>query len=606
MHDIVEFLRRQSPFDALSEEELERLSETVEVEFFSAGETIIEQGDVPVEHPRVIRRGSVELLDRGEAIDLLEEGEMFGHPSMLSGLPTGWEVRAVEDSLCYRMPAEAAVSALSRPAGLRYVARSLLDRLMPRAPGAGIDPARVPVARLVNGRTVICRPQETVREAARRMAEAEASAALVRLEDGELGILTDHDLRDQVIAGELGADAPVTEVMTAPAYTVTPERFASEVMLEMLDHGIRHVPVVWPQGDVLGILSDRDIMIAETQAPFALRRAIEEAPDIESLRPVIRQLWPAVITLHDAEVSPAQVASIIAVVVDAVTRRLIDLEVGRLGELPYPITWLAMGSLGRREVVPSSDVDSALIWDGREADVEAGAYMSELGGRIVAELSDCGFVSDLHGATAAKPIFDAASDRWQSTIRTATTEPETGRALIFLSLVTDARPVCVLGEEHDPLENLHRSLQHRRGLLQLMLRLALGKKPPSGLRHLRGRGSDKGRLDIKAAGVLPVANAARYASLAAGVHQTTTRERLRLAALGGTLETADARALREAYELFWRLRLDHQVEQLRSGEDPDDIIDVEALDPLTRRYLRDAFDAVRSVQHWLRKEHGLP
>src|SRR5438309_2097387 len=104
VHDIVEFLRRQPPFDDLGEEELEELSRSVEVEFFPAGETIIRQGEAPVEHVRVIRRGGVELLDRGEVIDILEEGELFGHPSMLSGLPTGWEVRATEDTLCYRLP----------------------------------------------------------------------------------------------------------------------------------------------------------------------------------------------------------------------------------------------------------------------------------------------------------------------------------------------------------------------------------------------------------------------------------------------------------------------------------------------------------------------
>ena len=51
---------------------------------------------------RVLRSGAVELLDRGRVLDLLGEGELFGHPSMLSGLPTGCEARAREDSLCYR------------------------------------------------------------------------------------------------------------------------------------------------------------------------------------------------------------------------------------------------------------------------------------------------------------------------------------------------------------------------------------------------------------------------------------------------------------------------------------------------------------------------
>jgi CBS domain-containing protein len=609
VHDIVEFLRRQPPFEDLTEEELEELSRSVEVEFFPAGETILRQGENPVEHVRVIRRGTVELIDQGKTLDVLGEGELFGHPSMLSGLPAGFQARAGEDTLCYRLPAEAVVPLLARPAGLRFVARSLLNR---PTPAMGVDPVQQPAARLVRGRPVICKPDDTVREAARRMAEAEASAALVRLEDGELGILTDHDLRDRVVAGGVDVDAPVTEVMTAPAFTVTPERLGSEVMLEMLDRGIRHVPVVWPHGEALGVLSDREILAAETRAPFSLRRSIDDAADVETLRQAVGQLNPAVIALHDAEVSAAQISSIIAVVIDALTRRLLELAAVEQGDPPRPLTWLALGSLGRREVVPSSDVDSALVWDGDEGDPEQQRYMRALGRRVVEELTTYGFAADRRGATAAHSLFDAASDTWRSRIRAAIADPDQGKALIFLSLVTDARAVYTLGDARDPLLELHQSWEHRPGLLRLMLRLALAQRPPSGLRRFRprevlGKGPEDGRrLDIKSDGVLPVHAVARYASLAAGVHVTPTRERLSSAATAGTLPSSDAHALSEAFELFCRLRLGHQVEQLRQGLEPDDVIDVEALDPLTSRYLREAFHEVNAVHRWLKKEHSLP
>ena len=62
------------------------------------------------------------------------EGEPFGHPWMLSGLPTGWEARAREDSLCYRLAAAEVIPLLSDPAGLRSMARSLMDRPRPGGP----------------------------------------------------------------------------------------------------------------------------------------------------------------------------------------------------------------------------------------------------------------------------------------------------------------------------------------------------------------------------------------------------------------------------------------------------------------------------------------
>ena len=57
--------------------------------------------------------------------------------------------------------------------------------------------------------------------------------------------------------------------------------------------------------------------------------------------------------------------------------------------------------------------------------------------------------------------------------------------------------------------------------------------------------------------------------------------------------------LEEAFELFSALRLEHQVRQLEQSREPDDRLDPEELDPLTRRYLRDAFREVAAVQRSL-------
>src|SRR5262245_58178556 len=253
MHDIAEFLARYPPFDDLSEQELDELAASAEVEFFPAAATILRQEDRPVEHVRIVRRGTVELVDHGRVLDVLGEGELFGHPSMLSGLPTGLEARAGEDTLAYRFPAGVVAPLLARPTGMRYLARSLLARPRPAAAMAEdhADPGRRPAAQLIRDSPVVLEHWVTVRDAAARMTDAGVSAALVRLADGGLGILTDSDLRSRVVVGGIGADAPVTTVASTPVHSVTPDRYGAEVVLEMLDRDISHIAVVWPHGDVL-------------------------------------------------------------------------------------------------------------------------------------------------------------------------------------------------------------------------------------------------------------------------------------------------------------------------------------------------------------------
>ena len=68
--------------------------------------------------------------------------------------------------------------------------------------------------------------------------------------------------------------------------------------------------------------------------------------------------------MEDARVAAANIMAVYAVVVDALTRRLLELAVAQMGEPAAPFAWLALGSQARRETTPSADVDSAIAWFG--------------------------------------------------------------------------------------------------------------------------------------------------------------------------------------------------------------------------------------------------
>ena len=118
MSEVADFLQAHPPFDALDRAELERVAAVAETEHHAAGTTIFAQGAEPARHLRVVRTGAVELILDGRVIDLLEPGELLGHPSMLSGLPTGFAARAAVDTTCLRIPDDVAQELLAKPAGL--------------------------------------------------------------------------------------------------------------------------------------------------------------------------------------------------------------------------------------------------------------------------------------------------------------------------------------------------------------------------------------------------------------------------------------------------------------------------------------------------------
>ena len=168
----------------------------------------------------MIRRGAVELLSDGRLLDLLGEGELFGFASILAETPLGFVARAAEDTLVYRIPADAIRPVLERPAALRFVARSLSARMRLLAGPEPAAPQAIgrPVSELIRVPALVCPPGTAVQEAARRMADHGTSCVLVEL-GGEYGIVTDRDIRMRVLAAGAGPDTALADVMTAPART---------------------------------------------------------------------------------------------------------------------------------------------------------------------------------------------------------------------------------------------------------------------------------------------------------------------------------------------------------------------------------------------------
>ncbi|MBV9607651.1 MAG: CBS domain-containing protein, partial [Solirubrobacterales bacterium] len=417
----------------------------------------------------------------------------------------------------------------------------------------------------------------------------------------------------RVLARGLTGDTPVSAAMSAPAYTCVPDRLGGDVLLDMLDRGFRHLPVVSPAGKILGILEDTDIVAAQTRSSFYLRRRIARAGSVQELADAARELRPSVIAMHEARVAAINISAVYSVVVDALTRRLLELALaetttlaettaladnGALPETTTEFAWLALGSQARREALPGSDIDSAIVWFDSPGEADPRPRLHALAARVVDGLRRCGLEPDPHRATAADPLFVRSLDSWRRAARGWIEDPTQDKALVLVSVLIDSRPVWGVHAER-PLADVFRGASSKPALLRLLARFALSHHPPTGF--LRGlvvesSGEHRGRLDLKHGGILPIVDLARWAGMAAGLTSASTTERLRAAAAAGTLSDADARTLEDALVLITGLRLEHQVEQMRGGRAPDDYVDPQQLSALTRSYLREAFRAVASVQ----------
>jgi len=102
-------------------------------------------------------------------------------------------------------------------------------------------------------------PTASVKEAVKLMRDKNIGSILVIEEAKLVGIFTERDLVKLLAEGG-DLDKPLAEVMTKNPITVSPEDPLVIAAAKMVEHNIRHLPVVDSKGTAVGMLSIRDIV----------------------------------------------------------------------------------------------------------------------------------------------------------------------------------------------------------------------------------------------------------------------------------------------------------------------------------------------------------
>ena len=600
VHEVGAFLRGFRPFDTISDSDLNNLVMASQIEFFPEGSFLIRTGDVNEGFAHVIRTGQVELLEDGRVVDVLGPGDMVGLPSLVADLAPGLDARAAEDVLAYRLPAEALLPALMGRSGLKFVARTVRQRSALAEPGPLDDRSITTTGSLVRP-AVTVESSATVLDVVRAMQYSHASCALVRMPDGQLGIITDHDLRNRVLAAEVSRSIQVGTVATCPALVVAPELPSDDAVLVMLAYGVRHLPVVTPFGVVVGVVDDVDLLAAQSRTPVRLRREISRASNPHELAAVALQIRPAIVGAARAGQQSVSLSATLGALDEAVVVKAIELHLRDREGPSVPFVWLVTGSVARRESSLSSDLDSLVAWDGDDQDPIAVEWIGRLVDDVLSTLRASGLSLDQHGVRPDDARFARSLDAWLTAVRTWADDPITGQGEIYLATLADARPVWGHGawdEVADAVTDAYQRLLVRHTLY----RVATLNSPPTGfIRDLviESSGRHAGTLDLKAGGILPCVAIGRYLAALVPLRSVGTVDRVRGAAAKGLLTADEARDLTDAMTVVQSMRMEQQVEAYTSGGQVGDRIRPDSLTTLQRSCLRDAFRVIAKVQRLL-------
>ncbi|MFI7004505.1 putative nucleotidyltransferase substrate binding domain-containing protein [Nocardia sp. NPDC050175] len=608
--ELAAFLGGHAPFQSMSTAELDRLAAASSLHEFAAGAVISDYSTQVPDDIWMLRTGRVILrrsgpdaassprADDGRTIDTIEAGGIFGYVPLLTGGSAEFVALAAETSVLIRLPGALVRAQFAQPDGLAFLASSAWKTVSGnRTPMAQVLGTR-PAAELLTTAAVFVTPDTSVRDAVIRMTEHRVSSVLIRLPDGDFGIFTDQDLRAKVVAAGLSVDVPIAGAMSAPARRVSADLPAETVLMEMLEAGLRHMPVVSRRGEVLGVLEDSELLAASARQSFVLRRAIGAATDASQLARAARDIPSTTVDLFRNGTKASATSGILSVVIDSVIRKALELALAESADAPtVGFAWLTLGSIARREAMPSSDVDSALSWADELS--TASEQLRAIAERTHAILDACGLPADSNGAIASRPKFARSRSDWTKAAARWLDDPLIDRGLVMSSLLIDGRVVWGDPALHAVPAVFSRMRADYPNALRLQLLDALsGRVRARSLRDVLSRRG--GTFDLKSHALVPIVNLARWGGLAAGVTAATTPVRLAAAASAGVIADRDAGVLTEVFVMLQRMRMVHQVEQLSAGHRPGDIVLMSELSPLNRSLLNDALREIAAVQRRVR------
>ncbi|WP_019531129.1 putative nucleotidyltransferase substrate binding domain-containing protein [Dasania marina] len=602
---IIEFMQDCLPFNSLSAPALNDIARQLHIIYYRKGQVLT----VDVNQAsglRILRSGAVEIRSHdGQLLDRLAETESFN----LDGLNAdndGVKAVIIEDCLLYCLPADDYQLLREQHRFFDRYFHSQRSRRLRRAVRyeAHSHIMMQPVSSLMCENVLTVAVHTTIQETAKIMTSARVSSAMVM--DGKmlLGIVTDRDLRSRVLSQGVSVDAPIEQVMTADPYSIASTDTVFDATLQMTQRGCHHLPVI-NKGELVGVITTSDLMLAKRDDPVYLVQHISRQQDVEGLKniasalPSVLQSWVA------SDGRPHQLSKVLTAVSDAITQRLIALAIEQLGEPPVPFAWLGFGSQARVEQILGADQDNGLIVDNAML-AEHDVWFKRLANFVCDGLDQCGYPYCNGKIMATTGQWRQTLSGWKKTVNTWAYEPDDD-AVMRVSIFFDVRVIYGDKALADELQQHMLSITQKDTIfLAALAANVLSQTPPLGVfrRFLVERsGEHRDSFNLKKRGVMPIVDMVRIHALANGVEAVNTRERIAALIDKKVMTLVDGRNLQDAFDFIMQLRVQHQAEQLAAGTSPNNYCNPRDLPDLSRHHLRDAFKVVHEAQDVIRLKY---
>lgn len=613
------FLSRLDPFSFLPTEEIALIAKKLTMVQHPEDTVLFVQERSRVGYLYILQKGSAERYYeenfKKTMSEMLSEGDIYGGISMLVNDSISVRTfRVNEESYFYLLPKKIFLDICSRyKAFTEYFTDTFGKRMLEKSYASIIANTMQPeeeglqffnraVGSIHMKKPVFGDKNLSIRDAAKMMGQEKIGSLFINTTDGDcIGVVTEKDLTNKVIATGFDISRPVSDIMSSPVRTIPDQSLIFEALMAMMQEDIRHLAVTDADEKVTGIISNRDLLTAQGQSPVFLVREITSADSMEDIITRHNKLPRQIRSLIAGGAKAENLTRFITTVSGTILAKLIEYTIDELGQPPIEFAFMILGSEGRKEQTLKTDQDNAIIFKdvSKKDEPEVKEYFLKFGEKVCTMLNQAGYVFCKGDVMAMNPKWCQPLSTWKKYFSGWIFAAE-GKDLLQASIFFDFRTGY---GNNDFIDSLHRhlfdSLEGWPGFFRHLTENALYFRPPLGFFRnfvVESKGKHRNAFDIKSA-MTPIVDFARIYALKNKIEETNTLERLRQLNIKKVLSRQAYKEIERAYSFLLQLRLARQITYVIDEKaEPDNYINPKALTRIEQKMLKEIFIRIEKFQ----------
>lgn len=441
----------------------------------------------------------------------------------------------------------------------------------------------------------------TVTEAARQMSAQHEPVALIQGSGQELiGLVTDRDLRERILATSEDPGQPIFRFMSAPLVFMQEQDLLFEAQMLMQEKEVAHLVVKNSRGQVVGIMSQIELARLSATGNSFLLNDIEKARSIPELVRKKTHLDSLVRAMVDTGAHINHITRFLSAGTDRITQRIIEQGFTRIGDPPVPFAFLALGSEGRKEQTLTTDQDNALIYADPDDQTETVRnYFMQLTEFINQSLDQTGYALCPGQVMASNPAWCQSLSQWKKTLKTWVKEANPTQ-LLDVSIFFDFRMIYGDLTMVDALQShIYEISKNQSVFFYHLAQQSLQFKPPLdvfGNIQFNEKGPQSGHtIDLKKC-LMPIITFGRVYALKHQIDDRETLKRINQLAQKQVISIEANQKTAEAFRELARLRLKNQARLIASGAHPHNHLMEEDLSAVEKGTLRKVLGHISELQ----------